>query len=147
MGIKCFVSAENLAAHKEHLASLQMKKKISTSDKEIARLDMQIRSHELYFSSFRRDRAPCARIKEGYRSENSFCFSLMEYARDFRFGFLYIYPCKRFPYVGFGADEKNLSRAVLAVDLWEHAYFLDYGFDFESYLKAALSHLDFTRLT
>ena len=147
MGIECFVSAESLEVHKEHLASLQMKKKISTSDREAFGLDVQIRSHELYFSSFRRERIPCARIKEGYRSENSFCFSLMEYARNFRFGFLYIYPCKRFPFVGFGMDEKYLSRAVLAVDLWEHAYFLDYGFDFEAYLKAALSHLDFGKLT
>ena len=34
----------------------------------------------------------------------------------------------------------------LAVDLCEHAYFYDYGFDKKSYLKAALSSLDLSKI-
>lgn len=146
MGIECFVSGESLRIHKEHLSALRMKKEICTTQKEREDLAVQIRSHELYFSSFRRERVPCERVRAGYRSENDFCFELSEYAQHQRFGFLYIYPMARYPFVGFGTEEKNLARAALALDLWEHAYFLDYGFDYISYLKAALSHLDFSRL-
>ncbi len=146
MGIECFVSEESLRIHKEHLCALRMKKEICVSARDASALQASIRSHELYFSSFRKERTPCERIRAGYRSENNFCFELLEYAKRQCLGFLYIYPMVRHPFVGFGTDEKYLSRALLAVDLWEHAYFLDYGFNFASYLEAALSHLDLSRL-
>ena len=146
MGIRCFISQESLALHKEHLSSLRAQKGLCTSVREAERIEKNVLAHELYFSSFRRERVPCPRIKEGYHSENRFCFALMEYAGSLQNVFLFIYPMVHFPYVGFDTNEKHLSRAVLAVDLWEHAYFLDYGFDRESYLRAALSHLDFSKL-
>lgn len=34
----------------------------------------------------------------------------------------------------------------LCVDVCEHAYFLDYGFEREAYVRAAVSHLDVARL-
>ncbi len=146
MGIKSFISEESIRMHKEYLAALRMKKEICTSNKERSAIEAEIRAHELYFSSFRKEHIPCARIKAGYGSENRFCFILSEYAKKFRSGFLYIYPVSRHPFVGYGTGEKDFARAVLAIDLWEHAYFHDYVFDFSSYLAAALSHLDFSRL-
>lgn len=35
----------------------------------------------------------------------------------------------------------SLGTPILAIDLYEHAYYGDYAFDKESYLKGALSHL------
>ena len=146
MGIECFISAEALRMHKEHLCVLGMKKTMCGSHSERKRIENEIRAHELYFSSFQRGHSPCQRIKDGYQSENRFCFLLSEYIKNMRSGFVYIYPCVHRPFVGFGTSEKELERAVLAIDLWEHAYFLDYGFDFSSYIIAALAHLDFSRL-
>ena len=36
---------------------------------------------------------------------------------------------------------------LLAVDLFEHSYFIDYGFEKEKYLSSALSNLNLSRLT
>lgn len=36
-------------------------------------------------------------------------------------------------------------RPIFAIDLWEHAYFLDYQFDKEKYLNAWLSFLDWEK--
>lgn len=146
MGIEHFLSEENLRLHKEYLEALQLKKTITLSKKEKSFIQSEIRAHTLYFLSFRKEHIPCPRIKDGYGSENRFCFILSEYVKDMRSGFLYIYPMAHRPFVGYGTEEKHLNRALLAIDLWEHAYFLDYGFDFSSYLTAALSHLDFSRL-
>lgn len=146
MGIESFLSEENLRLHKEYLEMLKMKKIMSLSKKEQTLTEAEIRAHTLYFSSFRKEHIPCPRIKEGYGSENRFCFILSEHAKDIKSGFLFIYPMAHRPFVGYGTEKKHLDRALLAIDLWEHAYFLDYGFDFSSYLTAALSHLDFSRL-
>ena len=146
MGIESFLSEENLRLHKEYLEMLKMKKIMSLSKKERTFTEAEIRAHTLYFSSFRKEHIPCPRIKEGYGSENRFCFILSEHAKDIKSGFLFIYPMAHRPFVGYGTEKKHLDRALLAIDLWEHAYFLDYGFDFSSYLTAALSHLDFSRL-
>lgn len=146
MGITSFLSEENLSLHREHLSALRLKKRMAENALVAQRIERQILSHELFFSSFRKERVRCERIREGYGSENRFCFSLKEYAEGFHSGFLYIFPLRRFPYVGFGTEEKNLDRAVLAIDLFEHAYFLDYGFDFCAYLEAALAHLDLSKL-
>ena len=146
MGIECFISAEALKMHREHLSALGIKSAMCHTRGEKELVENEIRAHELYFSSFHREHTPCQRIKEGYQSENRFCFLLSEYAKSVRCGFIYIYPCARHPFVGFGSSDRALSRAVLAIDLWEHAYFLDYGFDFSSYITQALAHLDFSRL-
>ena len=146
MGLRSFVSEESLALHREHLAVLRAKKQMCIENREAKSLALDIRAHELYFSSFCKERVLCPRIKEGYHSENRFCFALTEYAREIQCGYLFIYPIPRFPFVSFGSDGALLHRAALAVDLWEHAYFLDYGFDRDAYLKAALSHLDFSKL-
>ncbi len=146
MGIACFLSEESLSLHKEYLCALRTKRKLEENASQARLLDEQILAHELFFSSFRKERVRCERIRKGYGSENRFCFALKEYAETGGTDFLYIFPIGRYPYVGFGREAHLLKRAVLAIDLFEHAYFLDYGFDFPSYLQAALAHLDFSRL-
>ncbi len=109
-------------------------------------IEVDIHSHEMYFSSFRRERVHGARVCRGYGSENAFAFELKEYGDLQGACFLYIFPLNRFPFVGFSANPKDAFRAVLCIDLFEHAYFLDYGFDRSAYLTAALSHLDLSVL-
>ena len=48
-------------------------------------------------------------------------------------------------------SEKNGEHFIkgeprLAIDLCEHAYFIEYGFDKERYLEDLLRHLDLSRL-
>ena len=143
LGIGCFVSERALSLHREHLASLSARKRMGM---QAADLDALIRSHEVYFSSFRKERVRCARVTAAYGSENAFAFALKEYAAAKGACFLYIYPLRRFPFVGFSSNERDAFRALLCIDLFEHAYFHDYGFDRESYLLAAISHLDLSVL-
>ena len=140
MGIECIVSSETLSLHRAHLDALRAKKRMGLNMSKD--LDADIQSHVLYFSSFCRERMRCERIRKGYGSENAFVFELKEYAERQSACFLYIFPLHRFPYVGFSASAKDIRRTVLCIDLFEHAYFLDYGFDRSAYLTAALSHLD-----
>lgn len=146
MGIRNFISEENLTLHKEYLEALRLKKRMLMGALNVRRVETDIKAHELYFSSFCEDRIRCDLICKSYGSENRFCFLLKEYAEKRRGEFLYLYPLCRFPFVGYGTEDKLAYRAVLAIDLCEHAYFLDYGFDYLSYIEAALSHLDLKRL-
>ena len=144
MGIGSFISEHALSLHREYLSSL-MARRTMGMEKGNA-LDMEIRSHELFFSSFRRDFSRCERACRGYGSENAFLFALSEYAETQKNCFLYIFSRQRYPYVAFSTDGKDAFRAALCVDLFEHAYFLDYGFDKNAYLRAALSRMDLSLL-
>ena len=55
MGIECFISAEALRMHREHLCALGMKKVMCHTRKEKDAVENEIRAHELYFSSFHRE--------------------------------------------------------------------------------------------
>ncbi len=145
MGINCFLSEENLSLHREYLSSLRLKRKMADSRAAQKCIEAEIRSHELYFLSFRKERVRSECIRKGYGSESRFCFLLKEYAEASASDFLYIFLLKHPPFVGFSKDVRFLARAVLAIDLCEHAYFLDYGFDFSAYLLAAIGHLDLSR--
>ena len=144
MGIGRFVSEHALSLHREYLEALRAKKCMGMDTKES--LDPKIRSHDLYFSSFRTGFTRCERAARGYGSENAFIFALREFCEAKENCFLYVFPRSRYPYVGFSVDPRDAFRAVLCVDLFEHAYFLDYGFDKNAYLHAALTHLDLSLL-
>ena len=108
-----------------------------------------IKAHELYFSSFAGGICRCDRIKEHHTSENAFLYDIMREALPFGEGFCFLMmgrsgvyhfltkmPCEAFI--------KPFATPVLALDLYEHAYFIDYGFEREEYLKRALSFWNLT---
>lgn len=111
---------------------------------------VNIAMHELYFSSFTSAPMPCKEIKEYYSSENAFLYEALLLGKGKRRGFLYFYRDRRGkPVVGYtesGVDVLVSKTPILAVDLCEHAYFLDYGFDSGEYLRRALGFLDIARL-
>ena len=62
-------------------------------------------------------------------------------------GFVLIYPGGNI--LSVDADcEKAIPKkqAVLAIDMCEHAYFLDYGFDRSAYVGQLLKFLDLSRI-
>ena len=146
MGLTSFLSEENIALHREYLASMRARRKMGLSEGREREINEAILSHELYFSSFAKQRRPCERARRGFGSESAFCYELKSFALTKISGFIYIYPLMRFPYIGYSSRGADVYRARLCIDLFEHAYFLDYAFDLERYLCGALSHLDLSRL-
>ena len=107
-------------------------------------------SHKIYFSSFAENLSPCPKIRKFYSSEDSFCYEVLSLARKYGSGFIYV----------FMADDKGIrilhssdtprvferDTPTLVLDLSEHAYFADYGFERDKYLKAAVARLDINKL-
>ena len=45
-----------------------------------------------------------------------------------------------------GNGEFVLFQPILSIDLYEHTYFLDYGFDKKRFIRTAISYLDISSL-
>lgn len=123
--------------------------RIPRSEREQAHLLLsELESHKCYFDSFGVSGKRCESIRKCFGSEDVLLYEILETAKATDQGFVYIYadggkvkikaqnPCSAF----------LRSRPILALDLCEHAYFLDYAFDRESYLRAAISRLNLEKL-
>lgn len=117
---------------------------------ELIRLKAEILAHELYFSSFGASNERCERVCEHYGSEAAFLYRLFTECACVDGGFLLLYADSRGkPSFYAGRDYIGLlyrDTPMLAVDLCEHAYFCDYGFNRDSYVKAALSELKLSKI-
>lgn len=167
-----FISRTNYEVHKEHLRTLKLKMSIfeksypeitGKSCREILRAPIQrpereaaaalkadILAHELYFSSYSSNNTTSERVRTTYGSEANFIYLLSRASTDGE-GFLFVSTDRRGE-ASFAAYKEPLSAFLssdtprLALDLCEHAYFYDYLFDKESYVKSALAALDLSRL-
>ena len=110
----------------------------------------EIELHELYFSSFAKNNPRCERLPRQFSSPAEMAYELFCLAKDSRgVDFLVVYGEPSTGRVGFSVS-KELSRRqvpILALDLCEHAYFCDYGFEREEYLRNASAHLDLSRVS
>lgn len=112
-------------------------------------LAREILLHDVYFSSFSEGREKASPALRRYASAAAFRYELLQTARQARDGFLCIFSDRR----GEGrfeiASPPDFAFSVcpcLAVDLAEHAYFYDFGFDREKYLVEAISRLNLSLL-
>jgi superoxide dismutase len=167
-----FLSESNVKRHLDYLNTLKLRLSIleksipkikgkelreilsmnipKSQKEEIIPLSLEILSHKLYFSSFTAEPKPSPTIRKYYFSESGFCYEMLKAAKNYTQGYLYIFKDKR------GKPCFNITSApdlfffdltpILLIDLYEHAYFTDYGFEKESYIKGALSRLDLFRL-
>ena len=166
-----FISDRNRDIHKGELMKMKHKRSIfeksyhttfnSVNDafqkavpqrerEELYGLLCDIALHEIYFSSFLPHRGVSELIKKRYGSEAAFVYSLYECAREADGGFLLVFSDER-GRVEFcaGRDYGALLRKrmpILALDREEHAYFLDYQFERESYIRAALSEFNISKI-
>ncbi len=169
-GMSSFLSPTAEREHREYLTTLKHRANIwkkngydigKITEREIlasrlyreereslAELKHDVEMHELYFSSFSGTYMPCAAVKRSFGSENNFAYELSRYAEKKKMGFVCVYT-DRSGRVGFCDSERLPAGATprLAIDVSEHAYFRDYGFKKEKYLRAAIARLDFSRLT
>ena len=166
-----FLSDRSIEMHKEHYNTLTLRYKVFeksypeikdkgireiyrcsvplSEKREAVRLYSDILAHKIYFSSFGARNAVSRRVKDEYASVASFLYLLSEECMKCREGFLLIYENrgKISTYCGDEYDKVLLkNEALLALDLYEHAYFLDYGFDREKYVLNAISHLDLEKI-
>ena len=72
-------------------------------------------------------------------------------ALSLEYGYIYVYRdgrgIPRFRCAERLDDRIFFDRPLLLVDLYEHAYFADYGFNYRLYLDGAFSHLDLSSVT
>ena len=165
-----FLSEESIALHKEYVRQKRLKYSIIESYlpaikgamvSDIPRLGLskrdrtdvlellpEIALHEIYFASFSDTRyVRSEAVSRTFGSEAAYLNRLFSLAKNSDRGFLTV------GRGGVASVVTNLTDAfingypVLAVDLCEHAYFLDYGFDKERYLVSCLSYLDLTKIT
>ena len=75
-------------------------------------------------------------------------YEVLDVAKNARQDFIYIYAdCGKVKIKAQNASEAFLkSRPILALDLCEHSYFLDYAFDRDAYLRAAVARLNLEKL-
>lgn len=114
--------------------------------REVAELWCDVLLHRVFFGSFCDRTHPTSRaVREQFGSEAVLLDELFRCGMRLRRGFVAVVRERgRISAVG---SESSLEvvlhgEVLLAVDVSEHAYYGDYPFDKESYLKAALSHLD-----
>lgn len=115
---------------------------------EILALRSEIAAHELFFDSFGAKNQTSALIKSSYSSEASFLYEIYEEGRKKGNCFAFVSRTNRGVETVFGAPGEifKIKNPVLAIDLYEHSYFLDYGFDREAYIKNMLSYLSLNKV-
>lgn len=166
-----FLSERNIEMHREYLNTLKLKYSIfeksypalvgvniseickigiKTSERDAAiRLYSEIFLHNLYFSSFSERNLCSERIKNQYGSVASFLYLVKEECKKADRGFLLVCDGGRDISFNTVTDYGRIlwnKNPILALDLCEHAYFYDYGFDRERYVLEAISHFDLSKI-
>ena len=86
-------------------------------------------------------------VKKSFGSENNFAYELSRLAKSSKACFVSVYMDK-YNNVGFCEDTHIPTGASikLTLDICEHAYFRDYGFNKEKYIRSAVAHLNLSKL-
>lgn len=108
-----------------------------------------VEAHKIYFDSFAPLRKKCESVIKHFGSLDRFLYEVFECSRHESHGFTFVYVDKRKkPRIEFSTPKEELLKLspILAIDLFEHAYFLDYGFKKEQYLRSAIARLDIEKL-
>ena len=164
-----FLSERNVNLHNEYLENCRMRlsileksgyaiggnsypelcrARLGGARDEILPLAREVYLHEMYFDSFGMVGECAECLKSSYHSVAGFLYELERAAMAVDGGFLLVARGKSG--VSFSHNTAITSgmrsEPCLAIDLAEHAYFLDYGFDKLSYVRAALSRLRLSKL-
>ena len=164
-----FLSEENISLHKEYVRQMRLRYSILESSipslsgahvrdlynlrltkkdrNDALELLSDITLHDIYFSSFcEQKNVRCETVASAYGSEPAFLNHLFALAKKTKFGFLIVDGNAGAHVVTDFISAFSNTDPVLAIDLCEHAYFMDYQFDRDSYLVNCLSYLDLTKL-
>lgn len=115
-----------------------------------AELKASVILHRVFFDSFSDEGAvPSAAVRRIFGSEAALLTRLYDSAMKLRIGFAAVVKSGREALVCASENALDILLAgepILAVDLFEHAYYGDYGFGKEAYLRDALTHLKLGKL-
>ena len=92
---------------------------------------------------------PSRFIEEAFGSCASFIHEMQRESQRLSFGFVCFCLSGREGRIVSSRNYEEileLGEPVLALDVFEHAYFRDFGFDKGRYIRAALSYLDLSRV-
>lgn len=170
--MKNFLSEANIKRHLEHLRQTKLRYSImeksllelcGKTPREIVRLNIDrdtkdealrllynIKAHECFFNSFSDRQSRISDGTFGYLSCEKLLYDLYSEAIGREHCFLFILKdrhggCKWT--FSDGSDGAFISyQPLLSIDLYEHSYFLDYGFENKLYLRNALAYLNLSAL-
>lgn len=167
-----FLSEDNVKKHLEHLRTFKLKYSILEKSvpelkdkeiKEILRLNLSrdikeealrllwyIKSHEIFFDSFTENPKRSESVEKHFMSRERLVYDIFVIAKDRDHGFLYVYSdWQGTPHIAVSDGNEGAYMKFepkLCIDLYEHTYFSDYGFNKDKYLRNALMYLDTGRL-
>lgn len=116
---------------------------------EALKLHFAIKAHECFFNSFTETTARSETVFKTYPSMERFAYELYLEAMENGCGFLFVYLDRGQPKTLFmNRYDRAFMRIEprLAIDLFEHTYFPDYGFEKERFVRAAIMYLNMARL-
>ena len=168
--MRTFLTEENISIHRDYMKTLRHrhsifeksipeicgksifeieKIRLSSKDKrEILPNFREFLAHQLYFNSFCEIQKSQPLLKKYYSSAEAFLYEIHLLAMSKDGGFIFVSIGERgMPQIQHSTMYERLKIApILALDISEHAYFLDYRFDKEAYIRGAISHLNLSLL-
>ncbi len=165
-GIGSFISEEALLLHSEYLKSLKLRYSVMEKSypevkntsigrnfkmrgfrykDEAVELRAEIICHELFFDSFGNAYQASRAVREAYRTESSFIYEVFKLCSEGKGKFAVISTDRGTVNIKELYEAREILKipsAVLCIDLCEHSYFLDYGFDKERYISNLLPYLN-----
>lgn len=147
-----FLSYPNLYNHYIYCDALRSELHIKNRD---ILLETLLISHDLYFNSFtdsvQKVPKPARRLIEcTWGVISDLYIELMNEAmnlEDQGFVYLSMYRgCLELNCMEYSEKIRNGSVGLLALDMWEHAYYLDYNCDKERYVKRFCEHIDWEKM-
>ncbi len=169
--INTFLSEDNIKRHLEYMHTLSLRLSIieksfpelkgkTISDVSRMRLEKDVRgefiylrwlinAHELFFDSYSLSPKKSESVKRDFGSRERFIYEIYTEIKSKENGFAFIYLDRgrvRFDFCTVGSNAFVRYTPTLAIDLYEHTYFSDYGFNKDRFLRAALTYLDTGRL-
>ncbi len=161
-----FLSEEGILYHKEYYRNLKCKLSILEKSESALKgkaidelhklripryikeeaiiLKEEILLHEKYFSSFGNPNKFGEKLKKQFGTFENFAFEAFMFSKEVKNGFLII--SSNGKRVCFSNQARCFDEIKLVIDLCEHAYFLDYKFDREQYVKNAISRFDVSKV-
>lgn len=167
-----FLSEESVLIHKEYLRNLKLRYSILTKSieginrkntKEVLRMRLpakdareilsllpEIELHDIYFSSFSEKTNQTSEVvRSRFRSEGAFLNELYRLGIALDHGFVVVNrKWDRIEALALNDYTAcfTLGDPILALDVCEHSYFSDYGFDKKRYMINSLEHLDLGKI-
>lgn len=162
-----FLSEESIKRHLDHLRDYRLRLSILEKSlpelrgkrmsqiirsglsrdikEEALGLHWYIHAHECFFNSFSEAPKRSDLINKYFSSRERFVYDLYLEAIKREYGFLFVYLDRGVPKTVFATvDDRAFMKfsPVLAIDLYEHTYFSDYGFSKDRFLRSALMYLN-----